>query len=137
LTAYREIMLRYGDSGSALWVTKFGWGTIEDTSPPREIYIFVTYTSLAEQASYLPRAFALGEELAYVGPMFLDNLNGCLSPLASSRPEICYTSLIAPNGTTRPAFMAIQNMDKIGADEGASGPSPVQQPTVEPTKASP
>jgi hypothetical protein len=136
LNAYREIMMRYGDSETPIWVTKFGWGTSEDTSPPRDLYVFVTYTSLAEQASYIPRAFELGQELAYIGPMFLDNLNGCLSTLASSRPEICFTSLIAPNGAARPAFTAVQNMDKMGAAETPT-PSPVQQPTVEPTQASP
>ena len=137
LNTYREIMMRYGDSETPIWVTKFGWGTSEDTAPPREINVFVTYTSLAEQASYIPRAFALGEQLAYIGPMFLDNLNGCLSTLASSRPEICFTSLLAPNGTTRPAFGTVQNMEKAGAGDSAPEPPPVQQPTVEPTKTNP
>lgn len=138
LGTYREIMMLYGDSETPLWVTKFGWGTSEDTSPPREINVFVTYTSLAEQASYIPRAFELGEDLAYVGPMFLDNLNGCLSTLASSRPEICYSSLLAPNGAARPAFGAVQNMEKADGDPNPPTPPPVQpQPTVEPTTSSP
>ena len=114
LNAYREIMVRYDGAGTPIWVTRFGWGTSEDTNPPGAIYEFVQYTSLAEQAAYLPRAFELGQELGYIGPMFLDNLNGCQSTIG--RPELCYTSLLSPSGTPRPVFSAVLNMDKSGVD---------------------
>ena len=116
LNAYRAIMERAGDQGSAIWVTKFGWGSSEDVDPPNELNVFVTYTSLNEQAIYIPRAYELGQELGFVGPMFLDNLNGCL--VSTGRIENCYTSLTSPSGEARPAFGAVQSIDKSSVDSG-------------------
>jgi LysM repeat protein len=116
LNAYRAIMEAAGDTQTALWVTKFGWGSSEDTDPPNELNVFVTYTSLNEQAIYIPRAFEIGKELGFVGPMFLDNLNGCL--VSTGRIENCYTSLTSPLGAPRPAFNAVQSIDKSVVDGG-------------------
>jgi polysaccharide biosynthesis protein PslG len=112
LEDYREIMLRNNDN-RPLWVTKFGWGTSEDTSAPGADYVYITYTDLAEQAIYTPRAFEIGSELGYIGPMFLYNLNGCTAQPA--RAERCYTSLIAPDGSLRPVFSAVASLDKSDA----------------------
>jgi hypothetical protein len=119
LNAYRSIMVNANDTNTAIWVTKFGWGTSEDTDPPSQTYLFMTYTSLDEQALYIPRAFELAAELGFVGPMFLFNLNGC-EPSAYVSTEACYYSLIAPDGTARPAFDAVQGMDQ---DMGGAGPA--------------
>lgn len=105
LTDYREIMLQNGDGDTGLWVTKFGWGSSEDTQPPSSINIFYTYTSLGEQAVYTPRALDLAAELGYVRAMFLSNLNGCIARPDSL--ESCYTSLIGPDGLPRPAYDAL------------------------------
>ncbi len=123
--AYRDIMTNAGDANTPLWLTKFGWGTSEDTNPPSELHEFVTYTSLAEQAIYIPRAFELGQELGYVGPMFLDNLNGCQG--VPDRTEACFNALIAPDGTLRIAFSAVETMEKAtpsaqSAETEAPGP---------------
>lgn len=115
LSTYREIMVRSGDADTPIWITKFGWGTSEDTDAPGEINVFVTYTSLAEQALYVPRAFELGDELGYIGLMVLDNLNGCQG--LPSRAEVCYTALISPNGTPRLVFNAVQAVEKTANDE--------------------
>lgn len=109
LEGIRRIMVANGDGDTSIWVTKFGWGTGEDTDLPSELNVFVAYTSLNEQAIYIPRAFALGQASGYVGPMFLDNLNGCQG--FPSRAEACYTSLISPDGAPRPAFSAVQIID--------------------------
>ena len=106
LRAYRDIMVQSNDGSTAIWVTKFGWGTSEDTDPPSENYIFVSYTTLGEQAIYDPRGFELGAELGFVGPMFLDNLNGCQVQLGLA--ELCYYSLVGPDGAPRPVFAAVQ-----------------------------
>ncbi len=105
LTAYREIMVSAGDTATRLWVTKFGWGTAEDTDPPSSINVFYTYTDLGEQAVYTPRALELGANLGYIGPMFIFNLNGCVARPRDS--EACYTSLIAADGTPRPVYNAL------------------------------
>jgi hypothetical protein len=112
IEAYRALMVKYNVSNKPLWVTKFGWGTSEDTAPPSQINIFVSYTSLTEQAIYVPRAFEIGNALNYVGPMFIDNLNGCQSRAGQALVELCYTSLIAPNGSLRPVFNTVQSINK-------------------------
>lgn len=111
---YRQIMQKNGDPAKPIWVTKFGWGTSEDTPTPSSIYVFVTYTSLAEQAIYDPRGYEVGQQLGYIGPMFLNNLNGC-----QARPndaELCYYSLIGPNGAPRPVYTAVQALEKTLAN---------------------
>jgi LysM repeat protein len=106
LSDYRQIMLDMQDSGTPIWVTKFGWGTSEDTQPPSESQVFLTYTSLGEQAIYVPRAFELGAEFGFVGPMFVDNLNGC----QVANPDNCYYALIGPDGVPRPIFGAVRDL---------------------------
>jgi LysM repeat protein len=129
LNAYRQIMVDRGDGDTPLWVTKFGWGTSDDTDPASEINIYVSYTSLTEQAIYLTRAFELGRELGYIGPMFLHNLNGCQA--VSGRAELCYYSLTAPDDTLRPAFNAVLTIDKAHVN-GAAPVEPLPMEPVEP-----
>lgn len=123
LAGYRDLVVRYGAAEIPLWVTKFGWGTGEDIANPpanpNQPHYSINYTSLSEQAIYIPRAFDIGQELGYVGPMFLFNLNGCDIASAGGLPELCYTSLVAPGEGTRPVFTAVQAIDKMSdADEG-------------------
>jgi len=120
IEAYRALMVKYNVANKPLWITKFGWGTSEDTAPPSQINIFVSYTSLTEQAIYVPRAYEIGDALGYVGPMFLDNLNGCQSRSGQALVELCYTSLIAPNGSLRPVFNTVQSINKAGSSTTTS-----------------
>ncbi len=133
LNNYRQIMVESNDGNTALWVTKFGWGTSEDTDPPSQTYVFVTYTSLDEQALYIPRAFHLGSELGFVGPMFLYNLNGC-EPGSYFSSEACFYSLIGPDGAPRPAFEAVESIDTSGAPlaEATATPTLIFAPTFTP-----
>jgi LysM repeat protein len=110
LNAYRVIMDRNNDSGTAIWVTKFGWGTSADTNAPSTSSSYLAYTDLTEQATYDSEGFAAGKALNFVGPMFLYNLNGCQS--TADQVEACYFGLIGPSGTARPAFSAVQTIDK-------------------------
>ncbi|MDX2138373.1 MAG: LysM peptidoglycan-binding domain-containing protein [Chloroflexota bacterium] len=102
LTDYRDIMQQNGDDATQIWVTKFGWGSSEDATPPSASNVFYSYTSLGEQALYTPRALELGAELGYVGPMFIWNLNGCVARAGDA--EACYSSLLAPDGEPRPVY---------------------------------
>jgi LysM repeat protein len=122
LLAYRDVMVANNDGSTAIWVTKFGWGTSEDTDPPSETNIFVTYTTLGEQAIYDPRGFEVGAELGFVGPMFLDNLNGCQVQLKGA--ESCYYSLLGPDGALRPVFAAVQALNQGATDTVAPEPAP-------------
>jgi len=106
LNAYEQI-LSAKQSNLPVWVTRFGWGTTEGNTleaPNRSEVPFFGYTSAAEQAVYIPRAFEIGDSLGYVGPMFLYNLNGCQVGSA----EACYYSVINTAGEARPLFAALQ-----------------------------
>ena len=111
LSDYREIMVQNGDSGTYIWATEFGWGSNDglNVEPPPD-YGFVAYTSLDEQASYLTRAFQLGREWGYVGPMIIWNLNFC--QVVGVTGEQCLWSLLDPAGNPRPAYLAVQAMPK-------------------------
>lgn len=138
LNDYRQIMTRYGDTATPLWVTEFGWGSSADTTAPETgtVNVFVAYTDLTEQAAYAPRGFELGMELGYIGPMFLYNLNGC-----TARPNVsesCYYSLTAPDGTLRPVFAAVQAVISGASPAETETPSPtIEQPTATATAAPP
>lgn len=125
LEDYHNILLEAG-SDATLWVTRFGWGTAEGNAlvQPDEFSIFLTYTSPEEQALYTVRAFELGAELGYVGPMILFNLNGC----EAGRPEACYYSLVDSSTSARPAFSALVTT----ATEPMTEEVPVE-PTMEAT----
>ncbi|MCU0499436.1 MAG: LysM peptidoglycan-binding domain-containing protein [Anaerolineae bacterium] len=107
LKDYHEIMQRNGDD-RPLWVTKFGWGSAEDTPPPSADYVYMTYTSLAEQAIYTVRAYEVAQSLDFVGPMFLSNLNGCS---VQNYAEDCYYSLLTVDGSPRPVYEALLNQE--------------------------
>lgn len=122
LKAY-DAILSAKKSTLPLWVTRFGWGTTEGNTleaPNRSEVPFFGYTSAVEQATYVPRAFEIGESLGYVGPMFLYNLNGCQVGSA----EACYYSVINTAGEARPLFAALQ---------GASNAAPTTSTTIEET----
>jgi hypothetical protein len=111
MSDYREIMVQNGDSGTYIWGTQFGWGSNDGLNvEPASEYAFVVYTSLDEQASYVSRAFQLGREWGYVGPMILWNLNFC--QVVGVTGEQCLWSLLDPAGNPRPAYLSVQNMPK-------------------------
>lgn len=109
LEDYHAIAQANGDN-RPLWVTRFGWGTAEGSSTPSADFVYVTYTSQLEQAQYIPSAFDVGQSLGYVGPMFVYNLNGCTLP--DARAEVCFFSLIGPDGQPRAAFNTLKAMPR-------------------------
>lgn len=111
LMDYHHIMIQNNDVNTPIWVTRFGWGSSEGLDTPSATNIFLTYTSLVEQATYVPRGFELGSELGFVGPMFVYNFNGCQSE-NNSISESCYYSLIGEDELPRPVYTAIQNLTK-------------------------
>lgn len=110
LSDYRAIMNANDDGGTFLWVTHFGWGSsagISATVHQDEAYI--AFTDAQEQAQYITRAFHLGRDLTFVGPMLLSNLNACVVSADSSS---CYYSLIGPDGTPRLPYQALKALEK-------------------------
>ncbi|NDJ87258.1 MAG: hypothetical protein GYB66_15375 [Chloroflexi bacterium] len=111
LQAYWEIMQENNDSGTFIWVTEFGWGTSDGFQVDvDENFAFVENVTLDEQAQYTIRAFQIGRNLGYVGPMFVWNLNACeVYGLGDFR---CYWSLLDPAGNPRPAYLALRDLTK-------------------------
>ncbi len=133
IEAYREVMVANNDAGTSMWVTRFGWGTNADLGPLPIVTdtagnqvenpnVFVTYIDLAQQAIYAERAYEIGRELGYIGPMFLDNLNACQA--ANARSELCFYSAIGPETSVRPLLNSVP---------ANAGENPVSEPSPEAT----
>lgn len=111
LQDYRNIMVEFNDGGRFLWVTEFGWGSAENL--PGDVdpnFGFVEFTSLDEQSQYTIRAFQTGNELGFIGPMFVWSLNFC-EVYGIGSPQ-CYWSLLDPAGNPKPIFFAIEGIEK-------------------------
>lgn len=111
LEDYRAIMVQNGDSRTYLWATEFGWGSNDGLGvEPADManFGFVTFTSQDEQAQYILRAFQVGRESNYVGPMFLWNLNFCQA--AGVTDTQCFWSMLDPTGNPRAPYLALQDL---------------------------
>jgi hypothetical protein len=107
LEDYRAIMLAFGDSEHQIWVTEFGWPSVVGMeSADVTGWEYAREVSLAQQAEYVVRAFQMGEERTWVGPMFLWNLN--LATVWGPSDPVSAYSLLRPNGSYRPAYIALR-----------------------------
>ena len=91
-----------------LWVTEFGWpsiekfGAVEDTAG----WEYAREVTEADQAAYLLRAIALRRDRVWLGPMIIWNLN--IAPLlGAERSESAY-GLLRPDGSKRPAYQQLR-----------------------------
>ena len=114
LADYRALLVDAGAAGVPLWPTEFGWGTFEnirfeDGSPaaPPAGSEFMADNSEWEQAVYTLRAFELGQEWDWVGPLFLWNLNFTRA-LGPEFQEVGY-SLLRFDDSRRPVYRALEN----------------------------
>jgi hypothetical protein len=62
--------------------------------------------SEAQQAAYVVRAYRMGDERPWVGPMFLWNLE--LATVWGPSDPISAYSLLRPDGNYRPAYIALR-----------------------------
>ncbi|MDQ4074892.1 MAG: hypothetical protein M3220_01460, partial [Chloroflexota bacterium] len=69
---YRNIMVRYGDSGKKLWATEFGWAAGGAFHPD---YGYANDNSFQDQADWTVQAFQYMKNSGFVGGAFLWNLN--------------------------------------------------------------
>lgn len=72
MEGYRNIMVTYGDGGKKIWPTEFGWAS---SPSPSGGYEYAADNSLQDQADWTVRAYQMGRNWGWVGPMFLWNLN--------------------------------------------------------------
>ncbi|GAB4522235.1 MAG: cellulase family glycosylhydrolase [Anaerolineae bacterium] len=100
-----DIMQRNGHGDLQMWITEFGWSSWNDlpSSAPEPWH---TYTSAVQQGNYMLRAFEIGQDLPYVGVMFLWNLNFANESTVGNSNEISGFSIINPVlfPRERPAF---------------------------------
>jgi polysaccharide biosynthesis protein PslG len=90
-----DIMVRNGHQNQRLWVTEFGWATWEGlpNDPPE---VWMTFNTAQDQANYAIRAFEIGQERPYIGPMMLWNLNFANVVTVEQRQEISGYSIVNP-----------------------------------------
>jgi hypothetical protein len=116
LEDYREIMVNNNDADADLWATEFGWATWEGF-PGDAPEVWMTYNSPLEQANYTLRAFEIGQQLDYMGPMFLWNLNfaDANPQLIEERDERIAYSLVLPEGNPqeRPLYWMLYDTPRI------------------------
>jgi hypothetical protein len=103
LEDYHAIMLEYGDTKHKLWVTEFGWPSVDNMGDMDTVgWEYAREVSEAQQAEYIVRAFHMGDERPWVGPMFLWNLN--LAPIWGSGNPVSAYSILRPDASFRPAY---------------------------------
>ncbi len=112
LEDYRAIMLEYGDAGRQIWVTEFGWPAVEGMGSMYTTgWEYGREVSEAQQAEYIVRAFHMGDERPWVGPMFLWNLN--LATIWGDGDPASAYSLLRPDGSYRPAYVALRQAEPL------------------------
>ncbi len=114
---YRQIMVTNGHSDMQMWVTEFGWATWEGfPGQPPTGSEWMSRNSKWDQANYTIRAFQIGQQTPFIGPMILWNLDfATLAGLIANRDERVAYSIVIPgssgqldpnskNRTERPLF---------------------------------
>lgn len=111
LQQYRNMLEGAGLAHLSLWLTEFGWGSFEgfDAPPPPEAQ-FMANVSEWQQAQYTQEALALVHDWSGVGPVFLWNLN--FAPVIGAGFSESGYSLLRPDGSLRPVYLALQHIPK-------------------------
>lgn len=111
MEGYRNIMLRFGDGGTRIWPTEFGWSTFEGlgTTPPRG-FEYANNNTAAEQSAWLVRAIQMSRDWGWVGPVFVWNLN--FGPASGPADEKAGFGIVRHDWSRREAFYALRDMPK-------------------------
>lgn len=116
LEDYRAIMVNNGHSDLQMWATEFGWATWSGL-PNEAPDVWMTYNTPEQQAEYTMRAFEIGQELDYVGPMFLWNLNFANGDLIEERNEMVGYSIFVPGLPVRPIYDALRDSPRLEREQ--------------------
>ncbi len=109
---YRAIMVANGHQDVQMWGTEFGWATWSGL-PNEAPEPWMTYNTPEQQADYTLRAFQIAQDLDYVGPMFLWNLNFANPTLIEERNEMVGYSIFVPGLAIRPVYDAIRTSPRV------------------------
>ncbi|MBI2886681.1 MAG: hypothetical protein HYY02_05685 [Chloroflexi bacterium] len=100
----REIMVRNGDAGKAIWLSEMGWDAVPLDFPGEALHGRVTEE---QQARYTLAAFRrIQEEWPWVGVVFYWHFRK-VSDEARSQEDF-YFRLVDPDFTPRPVYYAVQ-----------------------------
>jgi hypothetical protein len=105
----RAVMEKYGDASKRMWLTEFGWSTVNQAPG----YEYGRFNTEQNQADYLVRAFNLAKtRYPWMGVMFVWNLNfGTLTDLPASDEKPPF-GILNRDWTPRPAYNALKAMPK-------------------------
>ncbi|HEU5318566.1 MAG TPA: cellulase family glycosylhydrolase [Chloroflexota bacterium] len=103
----RNIMALYGDAAKKLWVTEFGWSTVNGARG----YEYGLDNTEQDQARYMVRAYQLAREYGWVDGMFVWNLN--FQQMVPPADEKWAFGILRADGSPRPAFSALKLMPKL------------------------
>jgi hypothetical protein len=107
LEDYQSILQEGGIDSIPLWITEFGWPSVDGfSSMDTTGWEYARHVSEEEQAAYIVAAFQMGQALNGVGPMFLWNLN-IATIWGPTRAQSAY-SLLRPDGSYRPAYISMR-----------------------------
>jgi hypothetical protein len=110
IDAYRQIMVRNGDTNGELWITELGWATYDGLGAPAP-QPFFDYVTEDLQAQYTIRAIDILEHSGnydYVGPVILWNLNFATIEGAAQRgEEQAGYSFLRQDMSRRPVYSAL------------------------------
>ncbi len=103
----RQVMVENGDARKQIWVTEFGWSSMD---PPATGFEYAGLNNEQQQADYIGRAFRMSrDKYPWMGPMMVFNLNFAMPNVAlDPTEERIGWSLIRRDGTKRPSFFAVQ-----------------------------
>lgn len=94
-----------------LCVTEFGWATVEGFGGTPTGFEFAEDNTLQEQAEWIVQAFQLQRQWGITWIAYLWNLNYANTSQDPVDPNVPY-SLVGFNGAPRPAYDALQRMEK-------------------------
>jgi hypothetical protein len=111
MEGYRNIMLKYGDGAKKIWVTEFGWASVDGLGVgPAPGYEYAADNTAQEQAEWTVRAYQMARSWGWVGVMFLWNLN--FAPVTGPQDEKAAWSIVDQTWNPRPVYYALKNMQK-------------------------
>ncbi len=105
----RRVMEEYGDGDKQIWITEFGWASLENIGDtPAPGYEYALNNTEYEQAVYLIQALEMGRSRyqPWLGAMFIWNLN--FSTITPPTDEKAPFSLLRADWSLRPAYKAVR-----------------------------
>lgn len=122
------VMVAHGDGDKPVWSTEFGWlldasaeGHPECASYWDAIGFGWQKVTAEQQADYLRRAFAYADaHWPWMGVMFVSNLDFSVLPWYTTCEPMRWFGILKPDTSPRPAYTALQEMDKRPRLWGAS-----------------